>query len=171
MDQNEARRLSDLWHGVQWVPWYELLGKYVALFSFVELKTHEWAAEMAESVGTDRGYTPKMQMKALLKLLRRNVGLPGVESGASEYALRLVERLTTANDERNDLVHGLHYLSLGSGARVHRALSGDLTAEEWRAGTWPLDRLTQAYERLRGIEVDISTARIVTSRVSTEQTN
>ena len=164
VDQDEANRLSDLWHGVQWEPWYMRLGQYVALFSFVELKTHEWAAELAESSGDDHANNSKMQMGALLKMVRRHINRCGFESGPAKYALRLVDRLTIANEERNDLVHGLHYLSLDSGARVHRALSEDLTADDWRAGAWTLDRLTRAYERLRGVEVDISTARIVTAR-------
>lgn len=160
MNEEEANRLSDLWHGVRWEPWYIRLGRYVALFSFVELKTHELANALAGSSSADNRRTSSMPVSALLGAIRGRADADTLGDGLAEYISRLVVRLANANDERNDLVHGLHYLSLGSGQRVRRAVSEDLSVEEWRGGAWSKERLDEAYQRLRAIDSDLATARV-----------
>lgn len=160
MDQEEANRLSDLWHGVQWEPWYIRLGQYVALFSFVELKTHELADALAGLNSSDVRSTSTMPVSVLLDAILSRVDADKLGDGLAGYVSRLVVRLANANEERNDLVHGLHYLSLGSGQRVRRAVSEDLTVEEWRDGAWSKERIDQAYQRLRAIDGDLVAARV-----------
>jgi hypothetical protein len=160
MELEEAKRLSDLWHGVEWDPWYTRLGQYIALFSFVELKTHELAYVILGLSAARGRDTSRMQMGALLHAIRRGIDGVVLGDGLTAYVTRLVERLRNANGERNDLVHGLHYLSLRSSQRVRRAISEDLTIEQWQDGAWSMERLEAAYESLRAIDGDLVIARV-----------
>lgn len=141
--------------------WYASVGRYIVTFNFVEVRLHHIAGQLSGGPSGSPRNSLSQQLRYTKEAAGRWASIRPNDYALSDYIARLLDRLSAANEERNELVHSVHFGAGELGQRVRNVVRDDSTDEDWLREAWPLARVTDAYDRLRALASDLDMASVV----------